>query len=110
MKFLCLAFGTEEDWKKLSRSEQDALLAQDEMLRARGDVVAALRPTAMTVRAWYGDPVTSNGAFSNAPLPLVGFGIVEAGDIDEAVRLVANTPCARAKGFVEVRPIAAINL
>src|SRR5947208_1863323 len=32
MKFLCLAYGDEKDWKALS-SEQDTLLAQDEAVR-----------------------------------------------------------------------------
>jgi hypothetical protein len=110
MKYLCLAFGTEEDWKKLGRREQDELLAQDERLRSRGDIVAALRPGATAIRAWYGDTVVSHAPFSNSSLPLAGFSIIEAADLDEAIRLVADTPCARAKGFVEIRPIATINL
>ena len=27
MKFLCLAYGSEKDWKALTKDEQDALLA-----------------------------------------------------------------------------------
>ncbi|HEY2475997.1 MAG TPA: YciI family protein [Candidatus Cybelea sp.] len=110
MKYLCLAYGAAEDWKKLNRSEQDALLAQDEFLRSRGDIVASLGSAATTVRAWYGDPVTTTAVFSSSTLPLVGFGIVEAADLDEVIRLIAPTPCARAKGFVEVRPIVNINI
>jgi hypothetical protein len=33
MKYLCLAYGAEGDWRALSRAQQDALLAQDEVLR-----------------------------------------------------------------------------
>ncbi|MGB8626967.1 MAG: YciI family protein, partial [Candidatus Cybelea sp.] len=110
MKYLCLAYGAAEDWKKLNRSEQETLLAQDDFLRSRGDVVAALGSAATTVRAWYGDPVTTTAVFSSSTLPLVGFGIIEAADLEEAIRLVAPTPCARAKGFVEVRPIVTINM
>jgi hypothetical protein len=33
MKFLCLAYGRAADWQALSKSDQDALLAQDEILR-----------------------------------------------------------------------------
>jgi hypothetical protein len=29
MKYLCLAYGSEKDWNKLTSSEQDTLLAQD---------------------------------------------------------------------------------
>lgn len=42
MKYLVLAYGREEDWKKLTKGEQDRLLAQDEVLKARGSIVAAV--------------------------------------------------------------------
>ena len=35
--------------------------------------------------------------------------MIEAADLDEIVRLVAGTPCARANGAIEIRPIMAIN-
>jgi hypothetical protein len=109
MKFLCLAYGDEKDWQALSKSEQEALLVQDEVLRRRGDLVAALEPTVTTVRAWDGTPETENRAFSDLRLPLAGFGIIEAADLNEAIQLVAQTPCARARGAVELRPIMAMN-
>jgi hypothetical protein len=110
MKFLCLAYGDEKNWDALSKSEQDELLAHDEVLRKRGDIVAAVEPTTTTVRAWERIPATADGPFAESRLPLAGFGIIEAVDLNEAIELVAGTPCARAKGVVELRPIAAINL
>jgi hypothetical protein len=110
MKFLCLAYGDEKDWKALTKSEQDELLAQHEMLRRRGDIVAAVEPTATTVRAWGGSPITAHRSFAASSVPLAGFGIIEAADLNEAIQLVVQTPCARAKGVVELRPIAAINI
>ena len=110
MKYLVLAYGHELDWRALGKREQDELLAQDQALRDRGDLVAALGVPATTVRAWDGEPLSSEGPFGVAPLPLAGFGIIEAADLEEAVRLVAHTPCARARGAVELRPVAAMNL
>jgi hypothetical protein len=111
MKFLCLAYGDEKDWKTLSTSEQDALLAQDEVLRTRGDIVAAVQSAAaITVRAWDGVPSVVDGTVADAGLPLAGFGIIEAADMNEAIQLIAQTPCARAKGAVELRAITAINI
>src|SRR5690349_7639443 len=109
MKYLCLAYGNERDWNRLDKAEQDELLAQDEVLRQRGDIVAAVATTATTVRAWEGTPVTTNETFAHTKAPLAGFSIIEAPDLEEAVRLVADTPCARAKGAVELRPIDQIN-
>lgn len=105
MKYLCLAYGSEKDWKELTLKEQEELLAQDEILRNRGDFVAAVEGNVTTVRAWDGKPTTTGEAFANSSMPLAGFSIIEAADINEAVQLVANTPCARAKGAIEIRPL-----
>lgn len=48
MKYLCLAYGDEKDWNALSETEQDSLLAQDEVLRNRGDLVASVQTAATT--------------------------------------------------------------
>ena len=109
MKYLILAYGRSEDWQKLTKSEQQSLLAQDDVLRNRGDFVAAVKPTATTVRAWDGTPTTITGPFADSKAPLAGFGIIEAADLNEAIRLVTNTPCARAGGAVEIRPIDQFN-
>jgi hypothetical protein len=110
MKFLCLAYGLEADWLGLTRREQEELLAQDQVLRDRGGLVAALGEGATTVRSWDGPALATEGVFAVAPLPLVGFSVVEAADLDEAIRLVEGTPCARARGAIELRPIATMNV
>ena len=109
MKFLCLAYGAEKDWKALTKPEQETLLAQDERLRRRGVLMAAVQATATTVRAWDGKPTATAGVFANSPVPLAGFSVIEAADLNEVIELVAGTPCARAKGAIEIRPIIAIN-
>jgi hypothetical protein len=105
MKYLCLAFGDDKDWKLLSRSEKDARLAVDAMLRERGDVVASVEPDVITVRTPADTPVTSDGGFASAPAKLAGFYIIEAENVEEAVKLVGGTPCPRTGGAVEVRPL-----
>jgi hypothetical protein len=105
VKYLCLAYGDGKDWEALSGAEQAELLANDEKLRRRGDFVAALDPTGTVVRAWDGTPTRSAIPFAESRQPLVGFSIIEAGSIDDVVELVAGTPCARAKGAIEIRPL-----
>lgn len=109
MKYLCLAYGDEKDWHQLSKADQHALLAQDDVLRQRGDLVAAVEPTATTVRAWDGVPKATTGGFTESRVPLAGFSIIEAPDLERAIELVADTPCARAGGAVELHPIDQIN-
>jgi ketosteroid isomerase-like protein len=109
MKYLCLAYGDEKDWNALPKSEQDALLAQDEVLRECGVLIGAVQTTVVTVRAWDGTPKVTDGAFADSGVPLAGFSVIEANDVNQVINLVAQTPCARAKGAIEVRPILAIN-
>lgn len=109
MKFLCLAYGSETDWSELSKAEQDMLLAQDELLRQRGALMGAVKTEVTTVRAWSGVPEAANQPFAKLEAPLAGFSIIEADTLADAVKLVANTPCARAKGAIEIRPILILN-
>jgi hypothetical protein len=92
MKFLCLAYGRAADWEALPQSEQAALLAQDEVLRRRGDLVAAVAPVSTVVRAWDGTASTSTGPVDDSDLPLAGFGLIEADDLAHAVALVTTLP------------------
>jgi hypothetical protein len=104
MRFLCLAYGNEEDWKALSEEQRRELLAGDDVLRRRGATVAVVGgPTVVT--AGDGSTTTRSTPYAEAPAPLVGFSLVEAEDIDEVVLLVAATPCAVAGGAIEVRPL-----
>ncbi len=104
MKFLVLAYGAEKDWEALSKRDQEELLAQDDVLRGRGDTVAAVE-RGVTVRAWDRTPHLTDGPFARSDVPLAGFGVIEARDLDEAVSLVARTPCAVARGAVEIWPV-----
>lgn len=105
MKFLCLAYGAEEDWIKLSPEEQRTLLAQDEVIKRRGDFVTAVQPSVTTVRAWDGNPEVVDEPFARSAVPLAGFSIIEAESVDEVVALVEGTPCARAGGAIEIRAL-----
>jgi hypothetical protein len=109
MKYLCLAYGAESDWKALDESEQNKLLAADDVIRKRGALMAAVEPVVTTVRAWDGKAEVTQHSFALLGAPLAGFSIIEAADIDEVIRLIADTPCARAKGAIEIRPIMFIN-
>jgi hypothetical protein len=105
VKYLCLAYGDAADWEALSESQRTELLANDEKLRERGDFVTALEPTGTVVKAWDGIPDRSPIPFAESVQPLVGFSIIEAESMEEVVDLVAHTPCARANGAIEIRPL-----
>jgi hypothetical protein len=109
MKFFCLAYGDARDWSALSKEKQDELLKQDEVLRKRGALMAAVKPSVTTVSAWDGSPNVRDSRFAISDLPLAGFSVIEADSLEEVIQLVSGTPCARAKGAIEIRAITAIN-
>lgn len=105
MKFLCLAYGGEAGWNRLSASDKDEVLAADAAIRARGDLMSAVRAEVSTVTNWDGDVRISGTPYAQHSLPLAGFSVVEADTLEEVIRLVAKTPCARAEGYIEIRAL-----
>jgi hypothetical protein len=104
MKFLCLAYGDEAGWNALSKEEQREVLAKDAVIRERGNLMAAVQSSVTSVRNWNERLEVQEGSAVKRELPLAGFSVIEAADVEEVIRLVSSTPCARAHGFIEIRP------
>ena len=104
MKFLCLAYGDEAGWNSLSEGEKREVLAQDAVIRDRGNLMAAVQTKVTSVRNWDRNLEVTDGPFAQGELPLAGFSVIEAESLKEVIELVSNTPCARAGGVIEIRP------
>jgi hypothetical protein len=112
MKYLCLVYGEEKALDALSKAEMEVLvndsLAHDDMLRKSGQylVSAALQrvATAKTVRIRNGKRFVTDGPFAETKEQLLGFILIEASDLDDAVQAVATFPMA-STGSLEVRPV-----
>lgn len=112
MRYLCLVYFEEAKLDALSRSEYDGLvveaLAYDEELRTNGHSMVSdvLQPvqTATTLRVRNGKVATTDGPFAETREQLGGFILLEARDLNEAIRVASKIPLARL-GCVEVRPI-----
>ncbi len=105
MRFLCLAYGDEAGWNSLSEGEQEDVLARDRVIRDRGDLMSAVRPEVTAVRNWDRKLEVTRVPYAQPGLPLAGFSVIEADSVEEVVGLVADTPCARARGVIEIRPL-----
>jgi hypothetical protein len=103
MKFLCLAYGDKDGWNSLTQGEKQEVLAQDAVIRNRRDLMAAVQTQVTSIRNWNGKLEVTGAPYAQHPLPLAGFSVIEAGSLDEVIELVANTPCARARGVIEIR-------
>ncbi len=105
MKFLCLAYGDEDGWNSLSETEKQEALACDAVIRARGNFMSPVTTTVTSVRNWNRNLEVVEEAYAVRKLPLAGFSVIEASCLDDVIELVSNTPCARAKGVIDIRPL-----
>ena len=112
MRYLCLIYDDEKKWEGLSKSEQEAGIAEygafTESVRKNGHWITAerLQPvnTATTVRVRNGKPSTTDGPYAETKEQLGGFYLINAKDLNEAIQVASRIPSAK-WGSVEVRPI-----
>jgi len=108
MKYLCLVY---LDEKRLNELPDEDCVAYDAAIRDSGHCLAseALQSvhTATTVRVRNGQVSITDGPFAETKEQLTGFYMIEARDLDEAIRIAAGIPPARV-GSIEVRPIRPI--
>ena len=113
MKYLCLVYIDEKKLEALSKSEFDTLVAEslayDEVLRKNGQYLAsqALQSVqaATTIRrAGNGKLSMTDGPFAETKEQLGGFILIEAEDLNDAIRVASKIPPGRL-GSIEVRPI-----
>lgn len=112
MRYLCLVYHDERQIERLSPSDFDTLaseaFAYDEELRHSGHLVASdtptFAPTTLTIRVRQGRTAITEGPCAAKPEQLGGFLVIDARDLNEAIRVAERIPSARL-GCVEVRPV-----
>jgi hypothetical protein len=112
MKYLCLVYLEETNLDALSPDDSQALvnesLAYDDELRKSGHfiVAQALQPiqNASTLRVRNGKISITDGPFAETKEQLGGFILIDARDLNDALRVASKIPVARL-GTIEVRPI-----
>lgn len=109
MKYLCLVYSEEATLHTQPDSPRDEeCLAYAQSVQESGRMIAAeaLQPvqTATTVRVRNGKSTITDGPFAETKEQLAGFYLVEARDLNEALRVAEKIPAARV-GSVEVRPV-----
>ena len=112
MKYLLLIYENEGNFAKVTEEEGNKIFAEymdyTKGIRKAGNYVGgeALQPiaTATTVRQRNGKTLTTDGPFAETKEQLGGYYLVEAKDLDEAIKLAGGIPAVRT-GSIEVRPI-----
>ena len=112
MKYMLLIYMEENALTESEREHcyQESTQLAHELEASRHYLAAApLYPTstATSVRVREGKKLVTDGPFAETREYLGGYFLVEASDLDEAIRIAARIPGARA-GTVEVRPVIEI--
>jgi len=117
VKFVLVIYNDPKLYDALPQTETDGMmrdcLARADELHQDGRLIASQMlegaESAKSVRIRNGRTQVTDGPFSEAKEVLGGFNLIEAKDIDEAVRIAAEFPWART-GCVEVRAVRDIEV
>jgi hypothetical protein len=112
MKYICLGYHDENTWDALSDSEQKAFMeecfAYDHVLRKNqhftgGEALQSAR-NATTLRWKNGKVAMTDGPYAETKEQLGGIIMLEATDLNHAIRLMSRHPSIRMGSIWEVRP------
>ncbi len=109
-QYIALTYTADVDWSAPEQAEEMkeyGRFGEEHADAIRGGAALYQTSTATTVRVRGGrggDVVASDGPYAETKEALTGFYLLEAADLDEAVRIAADLPAAW-NGAVEVRPL-----
>jgi hypothetical protein len=112
LRYLCLVYEEEAKLDALSEHQSAAIADEDfdylEELQGNGHYVASARlqpaETAATIRTHNGSVFISDGSAFGPMARLGGFHLIDARDLNDAIRIAAKIPRARL-GWIEVWPL-----
>ena len=109
MKYLCLVYLDAEHWNACSDQVcMDYVHALQASQQLVGGEPLHSTHTATTVRVRGGQVTLYDGPFAETKEMLAGFYLVEAKDLNEAIRIASGIPPAKF-GSIEVRPVRALD-
>ncbi len=104
-KFITIGYGDAAGYERTESSLRDAAHAHDARLKVGGALIG-VAGAPMQVRNHDSKGLkTTGGPYMRSDLPIAGFAVIEAADLQDAIKLVSRTPCAVAHGVVEVWPL-----
>jgi len=104
-RFITIGYGDEAGYERTAPEVRKAAHAHDETLKQGGAIMGIAGPPVQVRNPDASGVTTEHGSYLSAALPVAGFALIEAANLDEAIRLVAQWPCAVAHGVIEVWPL-----
>jgi hypothetical protein len=104
-KFITIGYGDRAGYDRTPQPVRDAAHAQDAKLVSEGAVIGIAGAPVQVRNPDAAGLETRDGPFMAADLPIAGFAVIEAANLEEAIVKVSHVPCAVAHGVVEVWPL-----
>jgi len=104
-QFITIGYGDRAGYDRTDKSVRDAAHAEDALRVRQGDVMGVAGKPVQVRNHDAAKVEVTEGAFLRSDLPIAGFALIEAPDIDAAIEIASRTPCAVAQGVVEVWPL-----
>jgi hypothetical protein len=104
-KFITIGYGDERGYENTDVSVRKAAHDHDAHMRADGALIGVAGPPVQVRNHTDTGVQTTAGSFLQSSLPIAGFAVVDAKDLQAAIALVSKTPCAVAQGVVEIWPL-----
>jgi len=99
-----------EEWKTFSDEEKKKIYAEYEAVNKTPGVTPGLPlglpKDATTVRVQNGKSLTTKGPFVDVRGAVGGYCVLEADNLDAAIKVASRIPAARLGGAIEIRPAA----
>ena len=113
MQYLLLIYHKENEWESLTEDQRQNVYGDYRSLREdlvkKGNWIGGnqLQPvsTASTVRVTDKKPLITDGPFAETKEQLAGYFLIEAKNLDEALKIASRIPSAALGGSIEVRPV-----
>jgi hypothetical protein len=104
-KFITIGYGDQAGYDRTAAAVRDAAHEHDARLKADGSLIGIAGKPVQVRNPDARGVQTLGASYMRSELPIAGFAVIDAADIDEAIALVSKTPCAVAHGIVEVWPL-----
>ncbi len=112
MKYMLLSYDDEQYWRQAGKAGMEAAMQEVlgilDDLKAKGQLIdcSPLQPATVgaNVQVRAGKRTVTDGPFAETREVLGGYYVIDVPNLDEAIRVAARHPGARA-GAVEIRPV-----
>ena len=116
MKYILLTYLDEKAWISLSEAEQQQIMGEcmphvEQLLDTKKFLGGApLHPTstAATIRLRDGKRLVTDGPFAETREQLGGYALIDAKDMDEAIRMADGFLGTKSPAVIEIRPVAEV--